>query len=185
MSGEPPTGLPFDPGPVILASLAVRWPLVLDHAKPGGYPSIAEQAVERGEAVPVGVMAMELRARGYRVPATVSDYHEVAVGEPDEAVSIASTGRRTGYVWAERSRCTTLHWCRTTAPLQDATDYELLRAYMVVVREALEMGETEAGKVCVEFGVDREAVAREAVARVEAELQRREAAYAATEPSTP
>lgn len=177
-TGEPPHGLSAEVAAEIIFEIADRWPLVLEHATPGGYPSIVEQAAARGEPVPVGARARDLRARGYRVPAIVSDYHEVVAEEPDERVDTSTTGRRTGFAWYSDQRAETLHWCRTAAPLNEATDRELLRAYAVVVREALEMGETPAGRECIRLGLDVEAVAR-----VETELQRRENAYAALAPS--
>ncbi len=84
------------------ATLRDRYPLLMAQPSPT-IPTMREQAEARGEHVPVGKTAAEVRAAGYEVSLEVPDDCALATREEAESpasnVSIASTGRLTDFVW--------------------------------------------------------------------------------------
>jgi hypothetical protein len=88
------------------ATLRERYPLLMAQTSPT-IPTMREQAEARGEPVPVGKTAAEVRAAGYVVAVDVPDDASlVESGDvPDERVCTATTGGAiTGIVWTRGSR---------------------------------------------------------------------------------
>jgi hypothetical protein len=130
--GTPPK--PIAPTPQPEPDLRPLFPRLFATPSPRILP-IAEQCAARGEKVPVGALAVAIRARGYVVPVDVDDMAVLEQNDNPKA-GISSTGKLTGYVW-RRFASGWLLWFRDHPEILREMPHESLAANYTECRKQM------------------------------------------------
>lgn len=82
-----------------LPSLRAAFPRLFAQPEAAGPPSITVQCAARGEPVPAGAIAGDLRARGFDIPSDIDDTETLVEADEGSKVYLGHLDAPTGYAW--------------------------------------------------------------------------------------